>query len=69
MWVALQSIAATAVALDPYLPGSSRKVLEALGVDVPEDGPTWQVPDLQSGTRLGALGPLFAKVEIDLDEE
>ncbi|MDJ0790378.1 MAG: methionine--tRNA ligase [Acidimicrobiia bacterium] len=69
LWVALQSVAATAVALAPYLPGSSRKVLEALGVDVPEDGPTWQVPDLQSGTTLGALGPLFAKVEIDLDEE
>lgn len=69
LWVSLQQIAATAVALSPYLPGTSRRVLEALGVDVGPDGPTWSAPEVREGTALGELGPLFAKVELDPDEE
>ena len=69
LWVALQQIATTAVMLSPYLPGTSRRTLEALGVDVPPDGPTWGAPDVRAGTKLDALGPLFTKVEIDLDAE
>ena len=69
LWVSLQQIAATAVALSPYLPGSSRKVLEALGTDVGPDGPRWVAPEVVAGTTLGELGPLFAKVELDPDEE
>jgi methionyl-tRNA synthetase len=69
LWVSLQQIAATAVALSPYLPGSSRKVLEALGIDVGPDGPRWVAPEVVAGTTLGELGPLFAKIELDPDEE
>ena len=69
LWVSLQQIAAIAVALSPYLPGTSRSVLEALGVDVGPDGPTWVAPEVLEGTTLGELGPLFAKVELDPDEE
>ncbi|MGI9528510.1 MAG: methionine--tRNA ligase [Acidimicrobiia bacterium] len=69
LWVSLQQIAATAVALSPYLPGTSRSVLQALGVDVGPDGPTWSAPEVREGTTLGELGPLFAKVELDPDEE
>ena len=69
LWVALQQIATTAVMLAPYLPGTSRRTLEALGIDVPPDGPAWGAPDVRAGTKLDALGPLFTKVEIDLDAE
>jgi methionyl-tRNA synthetase len=68
LWVALQAIAAAAVAMAPYLPGTSRSVLEALGVGVGPDGPAWDVPVVESGTSLGDLGPLFAKVELDTEE-
>jgi methionyl-tRNA synthetase len=68
LWVALQAIAAAAVALAPYLPGTSRSVLVALGVEVGPDGPTWAPPTVESGTTLGDLGPLFAKVELDTEE-
>jgi len=68
LWVALQSIAATAVALAPYLPGTSRAVLEAFGIPVPETGPQWSVPSVEGGYVLGDLGPLFAKVELEPEE-
>ncbi len=68
LWVALQLIAATAVALAPYLPGSSRAVLEALGVEVGPRGPSWGAPTVEPGTELGSLGPLFAKVELEAGE-
>lgn len=67
LWVSLQLIGAVAVALAPYLPGSSRAVLEALGVPVGPDGPSWAAPIVASGTRLGELGPLFAKVELEAE--
>ncbi len=68
LWVALQVIAATSVAMAPYLPGTSRAVLEALGVEVGPDGPTWEAPTVGAGTVLGELGPLFSKVELDEEE-
>ena len=68
LWVALQAIAATAVALSPYLPGTSRAVLEAFGIPVPETGPQWSVPSVEGGYVLGDLGPLFAKVELEPEE-
>lgn len=68
LWVALQLIAATAVSLAPYLPGTSRRVLETLGVEVPARAPVWEAPDVATGTRLGDLGPLFSKVEIESEE-
>ena len=68
LWVALQLIASTAVALAPYLPGSSRAVLEALGIPVGHDGPAWGAPTVAPGTKLGELGPLFSKVELEPEE-
>lgn len=68
LWVALQAVAATAVALAPYLPGTSRAVLEALGVEVGPDGPTWAAPTVEAGVSLRELGPLFSKVELDEEE-
>ncbi len=68
LWVALQMVATTAVALYPYLPNTSRSVLEALRV-VPEGDPiTWTKPVVESGTAIGSLPPLFSKVELDPEE-
>jgi methionyl-tRNA synthetase len=66
--VTLQVIASTAVSFAPYLPSSSRAVLEALGVDVGPDGPTWRAPDVVPGSTLTELGPLFPKVELEPEE-
>jgi methionyl-tRNA synthetase len=68
LWVAHQLIAATAVALAPYLPVTSVRVLEAQGIESRESGPVWQVPTVIGGTQLAELGPLFAKVEMDLED-
>lgn len=66
--VALDMIATTAVVLSPYLPTTSARVLETLGLDIPERGPDWAVPEIAAGTKLGPLGPLFSKVELE-DED
>lgn len=68
LWVALQMIAATAVAMFPYMPGTSSKVLDALGSPVDGRAPEWAAPEVIAGSRLGELGPLFAKVELDPEE-
>jgi len=68
LWVAHQLIAATAVALAPYLPVTSVRVLQAQGIDSPQAGPVWQVPTVFASTDLGELGPLFAKVELDPED-
>lgn len=68
LWVSLQSIAATAVALSPYLPGTSQRVLNAVGTVVPDSGPEWTAPSVDAGHHLGDLGPLFAKVELEPEE-
>jgi methionyl-tRNA synthetase len=65
LWVALQVIAATAVALSPYLPGTSRTVLAALGSPVEGRAPQWEAPEVVAGSTLGELAPLFAKVELE----
>jgi methionyl-tRNA synthetase len=68
LWVAHQLIAAIAVALAPYLPVTSVRVLEAQGIECRESGPVWQLPTVAGGTQLADLGPLFAKVELDLED-
>ena len=68
LWVALQMIATTATALAPYLPNSSRRVLEALGVLGAGDPISWEVPTVETGTALAELPPLFSKVELDPGE-
>jgi methionyl-tRNA synthetase len=68
LWVAHQLIASAAVALAPYLPATSVQVLEAQGIVSPTSGPLWAVPTVVAGIRLGEIGPLFAKVELDVEE-
>ena len=65
LWVALQMIAANAVALSPYLPGTSRRVLEALGSPVEGRAPRWEAPEVEAGSKLSELAPLFAKVDLE----
>jgi methionyl-tRNA synthetase len=65
LWVALQMIAANAVALSPYLPGTSRSVLEALGSPVEGRAPRWEAPEVEAGSKLAELAPLFAKVDLE----
>ncbi|GMQ99136.1 MAG: methionine--tRNA ligase [Acidimicrobiia bacterium] len=68
LWAAHQLIVAVAVALFPYLPETSRRVLVAHGIVVPDTGPTWAVPDVAAGTTLEELGPLFSKVELEPED-
>lgn len=65
LWVALQLIASYAIALWPYLPDTSSRVLSALGAPEFDRAPEWESPDVISGTKLADLGPLFAKVDLD----
>lgn len=68
LWAAHQLIVSAAVALSPYLPETSRRVLVAHGIVPAEPGPSWVVPEVAAGTRLGDLGPLFSKVELEPEE-
>ncbi|MCP3974467.1 MAG: methionine--tRNA ligase [bacterium] len=61
--VALDAIAGIAVALAPYLPFTSPRVLEMLGI--PQE-PHWHPPVVPAGTKLGPAVPLFAKVDLEL---
>ena len=63
---ALEAIAGLAVALDPYLPFTSPRVLATLGVDVRPA--TWTRPEIAPGTVLAPPEPLFTKIE-SLDED
>jgi len=65
LWVALQMIAACAVTLFPYMPGTSSQVLEALGSPVDGRAPEWAAPEVAAHSPLGEIGPLFAKVELE----
>ena len=65
LWVALQMIAATAFVMSPYLPRTSARVLEAFGSPVDGRAPSWIAPEVEAGSMLGELGPLFAKVELE----
>ncbi len=66
--VACTAIAGLAVAFSPYLPFSSQRTLELLGIDVPPTGPAWERAPVPAGTRLGAAEPLFAKVDLAGDD-
>jgi len=61
--VATDAIAGIAVALSPYLPFTTVRVLEACSVEMGEHGPSWKRPEVPARTRLGDLGPLYAKME------
>ncbi|MEA2057399.1 MAG: class I tRNA ligase family protein, partial [Actinomycetota bacterium] len=61
--VALSAISGLAAALAPYLPFTSRKVLEGLGIDVPEAGPRWGRGVIEAGALIAEPEPLFTRVE------
>jgi methionyl-tRNA synthetase len=64
---AVQAIAGLRVAFAPYLPFSSGRVGEMLGVG--EEIAGWERRPIEPGTRFGEIGPLFTKLEADaLDE-
>jgi len=68
LWVALHMIAAAAMGLYPYLPRTSRAVLETVGVLDADQPVTWHTPQVDAGHALPALAPLFAKVELETEE-
>ena len=63
LWAAIQAISGIRVALTPYLPWTSARLGEMLGIgpDVSE----WNRPEIAGGTRLGEVTPLFDKLEPD----
>jgi methionyl-tRNA synthetase len=68
LWVTLNAVAGLAAALAPYLPFTSRRVLETLGVEVPDAGPRWERAEVAAGTTLGPAVPLYAKVDLGAED-
>jgi len=64
LYVVIQAIAGLAAGFAPYLPVTSRRVLETLGLDVSGRQPAWERRVVAAGTALGEAEPLFAKVEL-----
>jgi len=67
LYVALQSIAGLAAGFAPYLPATSVRVFETLGLDTSARQPAWGRHEVAAGTKLGPATPLFAKVELPKD--
>jgi methionyl-tRNA synthetase len=67
LYVAVQALSGLAAGLAPYLPATSGRVLDALGVTVAGRQPAWRRYDVPAGTRVANPGPLFAKVELAPD--
>ena len=66
LWTALQAISGLRVALTPYLPFTSDRLGEMLGLDRVSG---WDRPELPGGHSLARVKPLFTKLEPDaLDE-
>lgn len=61
---AIQAIAGLRVAFAPYLPFSSARLGEMLGVGAAIEG--WSRNPVPAGTRLGDIAPLFVKLEPDV---
>jgi methionyl-tRNA synthetase len=64
LWVTLNAVSGLAAALSPFLPFTSRRVLETLRIAVPASGPAWKRVDVAPGTHLGEAVPLYARAEI-----
>jgi methionyl-tRNA synthetase len=63
LWTAIQAISGIRVALAPYLPWTAARLGDMLGIGPEIRG--WERPEVPGGTRLGAISPLFAKLEPD----
>ena len=61
LWTAIQAISAIRVALYPYLPFSAAEIGEMLGLG-PDIG-SWEAPQVEGGTQLGEIRPVFTKLE------
>jgi len=68
LWTTLSAITGLAAVLAPYLPFTSRRALDMVGVDVPDTGPRWERTEPVAGSRLGDPAPLFTKVDLDEDD-
>ncbi len=64
LWTAIQAISGIRVALAPYLPWTTGRVGEMLGIDATVG--SWERPAVAGGTRLGPIAPLFTKLEPDV---
>jgi methionyl-tRNA synthetase len=67
LWTAIQAISGIRVGLTPYLPFSSARLGEMLGIG--PDIPRWSRPEVPGGTALGDVSPLFIKLESDALED
>ena len=63
LWTAIQAISGIRVALSPYLPFTTIRVGEMLGLPVAVE--SWDRPVVPAGAALGAIEPLFLKLETD----
>ena len=61
---AIQAIAGLRIAFAPYLPFTTAKLGTMLGL-APEPA-TWSRPDVEEGSALGDVAPLFVKLERDV---
>jgi methionyl-tRNA synthetase len=60
---ALAAISGLRVAFTPYLPFTSERLGEMLGIGPVE---SWERPQLVPGTELGEIAPLFTKISDDI---
>jgi methionyl-tRNA synthetase len=63
VWTAIQAISGIRVALSPYLPFTTPRLGEMLGLSGEVE--RWERPAVEAGTALGAVEPLFLKLESD----
>jgi methionyl-tRNA synthetase len=64
---ALQAISGLAIGFAPFLPVTSRQVLDVLGLSTEARQPAWERQIVPAGATLGAAVPLFAKMELTAD--
>jgi methionyl-tRNA synthetase len=64
VWSAIQAISGIRVALSPYLPFTTGRIGEMLGIGAEITG--WTRPAVDGGTKLGTVAPLFTKLEPDV---
>ncbi len=69
LYTALQAVAGLAAGFAPFLPATSRRVLDTLGLEDGARQPAWERRDVPEGTALGPAVPLFAKAEPPPDSD
>ena len=63
IWTAIQAISGIRVALTPFLPWTSGRLGEMLGVGTEVTG--WERPEVAGGAELGIVTTLFTKLDAD----